>query len=242
MASKIILGGAHIDERGQAHGGDAGDQTKKEVCEKSFYVHKLGWRVFRAKTKAKRTLIANAMRAACANDHIGYDQYARDTLYNEAAKHGFNPQLVEKNVETDCSALVRVCCAYAGIRLENFRTWNEPDTLLKSGQFVEIEFSTNALTVGDILCTPVAGHTEIVVYAEGKGADDIKMDEIARGYRGYQCKVLQQLLNLRGCGLIVDGVAGEATVAAIKTFQRDKGLVDDGICGTKTWTKILKGV
>lgn len=237
---KIYLGGAHIDENGNAHGGSAGDQTGRELCIKPYYVHKLGWRVFRAPSTIGRERIAQAMIAACENPMIGYDQYQRDSLYNAAALHGYNPALVDKPVETDCSALVRVCCAFAGYRLANFRTWDEPRMLLASG-FKEIALSKESLRVGDILCTPKAGHTEVVVKIEGGKEDDlITMEEITTGSKGYQVKVLQTLLRLNGWNLIVDGDCGAKTTAAIREFQRREGLTIDGICGPATWERILR--
>lgn len=238
----ITLGGAHIDEKGNAYGGTAGDQTGREVGESSFYIHKLGWRVFRAKRVQARILIAQAMRWACANPNIGYDQYQRDSLYNAAAVHGFNPQLVDKPVETDCSALVRVCCAYAGIRLPNFRTWNEPRVLLESGAFTEVPFSRAALRAGDILCTPSAGHTEVVVWRSAIPADEEIMPTIRIRDKGHAVSVLQALLNqFAGAALVVDGDYGPKTAGAVEMFQRANGLYPDGICGPNTWNLILKG-
>lgn len=45
---------------------------------------------------------------------------------------------------------------------------------------------------------------------------------------------LQTLLNAHGYGLLVDGIAGAKTKAAIKDFQSKNGLVVDGIAGPKT--------
>ena len=105
MAVKI--GSARIDENGKAHGGQAGDQTGKEVSTQAWYASSKVWRVFRAKDAAAEK-IALAMERACANPQIGYDQYQRLTLYNNVKDRGFDPGATTKNVETDCSALVRV--------------------------------------------------------------------------------------------------------------------------------------
>ena len=35
-----------------------------------------------------------------------------------------------------------------------------------------------------------------------------------------------------------DGYYGSSTIRAVKEFQRQKGLVQDGICGSNTWKKI----
>ena len=138
MAVKI--GSARIDENGKAHGGKAGDQTGKEVSTQSYYLHSKGWRVFRAKNPAVAEKIARNMQAACDSKHVGYDQYQRNTLYTQAEKVGFDVARVTTDCETDCSALVRVCCAYAGIMglPSDFRTGNMPSNLLKTGAFVSL--------------------------------------------------------------------------------------------------------
>jgi peptidoglycan hydrolase-like protein with peptidoglycan-binding domain len=41
-------------------------------------------------------------------------------------------------------------------------------------------------------------------------------------------------------GLKTDGAFGQKTEGAVKTFQRDKGLVADGVVGPKTWERLLK--
>lgn len=43
-----------------------------------------------------------------------------------------------------------------------------------------------------------------------------------------------QLNRAMGCGLMVDGLCGVKTEAAIRAFQTDRGLSVDGICGKKT--------
>ena len=167
MAVKI--GHASLDENGKASGGSAGDQTKKEVCTRNWY-NKPWTSVLRPNDSSVAEKIATAMEQACANDNIGYDQYQRNTLYAEATKFGFDVSKVEKDVECDCSALVRVCCAYAGILglPEGFRTTNEPKNLMATGAFLEMagdQYTKQSayLKAGDILCTPVQGHTVIVL-------------------------------------------------------------------------------
>lgn len=174
MASKVKIGSARIDENGHATGGKAGDQTGKEVSTQNWYKHSKGWRVFRAKDPNKANKIAQDMQWACDNKHIGYDQNQRLTLYNVSKPLGFNCKEVKTNCETDCSALVRVCCAYAGIMLPNFRTTTEPKALLDSGEFTEMTGakytdSSNYLKRGDILVTKTQGHT-VVVLNDGKDA------------------------------------------------------------------------
>ena len=170
----VKIGSARIDENGHACGGRAGDQTGREVSTQSWYRHAKGWRVFRARSPQAAEKIARNMQCACDNRHIGYDQYQRLTLYEVSKPLGFDCKQVKADCETDCSALVRVCCAYAGIRLPNFRTTDEPAALLNSGAFAELtgaKYTDQSayLRRGDILVTRTQGHT-VVVLSDGPKA------------------------------------------------------------------------
>lgn len=164
----VLLGHAVGDENGKARGGNPGDQNGREVRTQNWYLNGKGWRVLRAKDPAKAKLIAENMRYACANDNIGYDQGDRNTLYTIASKVGFDCSKVTTPCETDCSALVRVCCLYAGIKVGNFSTSNEASVLLKTGAFVEMEGDeytkdSARLKAGDLLVTRVKGHTAVIL-------------------------------------------------------------------------------
>ena len=163
MAVKV--GSANGDEYNNAAGGRSGDQTGGEVGTQNWYVHPKGWRGMRAKSDAVAEKIASAMEKACANDLIGYDQSQRLTLYNKAKKVGFDPSKVTEACETDCSALVRVCLAYAGIMVGDFYTGDEYETIMATGKFTEIPASqlTSASFAkrGDVLVTRGVGHTVI---------------------------------------------------------------------------------
>ena len=108
------LGHATSDENKHISGGKAGDQTGKEVFIREWYNRP--WNcVIEFKDPEMAEKAAVAMEHACANDHIGYDQWQRNTLLTAARKVGYDPGKVTKDVETDCSALVSLCCMYAGI-------------------------------------------------------------------------------------------------------------------------------
>ena len=115
----------------------------------------------------------------------GYDQWQRLTLYNEAQKVGFDLAKVAVPCETDCSALVRVCCAYAGIAVRNFDTSTEAQALLETGAFEEMKGkeytqSPDLLIPGTILVTSVKGHTEICLSYGSKAEKLGKPDEPGR--------------------------------------------------------------
>ena len=61
---------------------------------------------------------------------------------------------------------------------------------------------------------------------------------VKQGSRGAHVKMMQTQLNKKGFKLSVDGIAGPQTIAALKKFQKSKGLVVDGLCGKQTWSKL----
>ena len=60
------------------------------------------------------------------------------------------------------------------------------------------------------------------------------------GSTGDQVKWLQEFLNTRGETLVVDGIFGARTDAAVGRFQYKEGLVSDGVVGPKTYAAISK--
>ena len=157
---------------------EAGDQNGgKEVSTQDWYLHSKGWYVYRAKDPVVREKIAEAMQKACDNDDIGYSQGTRDTLYNNVKPYGFDPSKTTKKVNTDCSALVRVCCGYAGIPLSNFITSTLGGRLMASGKFDKFTTekyckSSDYLLRGDILCTKTKGHTVVVLSNGAKASTE----------------------------------------------------------------------
>ena len=255
----IYVGSARIDENGKAYGGKAGDQTGKEVSRQKFYVHSKGWRVFRPIERAVGLTIAETMDAACDNNKIGYDQWNRHTLFAQAKKVDYDVSKVTTKCETDCSALVRVCLAAAGIFgiPESFRTGNMPATLLKTGKFVEMKGSkyteqATFLGKGDILVTKTSGHT-VVVLDDGpkfEGAPVPKEYELGErilrnGDEGEDVKLMQEYLiqldyYLGRWG--ADGDFGDATEIAVREFQKAEGLEVDGEYGPKSHAAMLEAI
>lgn len=57
--------------------------------------------------------------------------------------------------------------------------------------------------------------------------------------RGNHTRWLQYELNCHGAKLVVDGIAGSKTIAALMAFQDTHGLEADGICGQKTKAALI---
>ena len=264
----VIVGSARGDEHGNATGGTAGDQTGKELSTQTWYNHSKGWRVLRPNSADKAEKIAYAMQAACDNNKIGYDQNQRNSLYTYAKEVGFNPAKVTKACETDCSALVRVCCAYAGIDVGVFSTINEASKLLATNQFTELTDSkytkkSDYLLRGDILVTKTKGHT-VVVLSNGSNATpsttagsiqtsddnftfsldvDYKFGSraLTSGMSGSDVRELQTKLNTLGydCGTST-GIFDTTTLAAVKQFQQDNAIAVNGTVTSSNCELITK--
>lgn len=255
----VKVGSARIDERGKISGGKAGDSTGKEVSTQNWYLHSKGWRVFRAKDRVHALRIGECMKKACDNNKIGYDQYQRNTLYDKAKKVGFDVSKVSEKCETDCSALVRVCCEYAGISglPAGFRTVNMGNYLLKTGKFVELKGDkytkkSSYLGSGDILVTKTSGHTVVVLNCGDKfeGApvnESYKLGDriLKNGSEGEDVKELQKYLleldyDLGKWG--ADGDFGDATEIAVKAFQEAEQLEVDGEYGPKSHDALMERI
>lgn len=52
---------------------------------------------------------------------------------------------------------------------------------------------------------------------------------------GPYVKLLQKYLNDEGAKLVIDGDFGQKTCNALMAFQKEAGLVADGVCGPYTW-------
>lgn len=184
----VYIGHASIDERGKAKGGAAGDQTGKEVCKRTWY--KKPWHtVFRPKSADVAEKIAKAMEQACANNNIGYDQYQRTTLYTQAKDKKWDISKVDEKCETDCSALVAVCCNAAGVTVsKDMYTGNETAVLKGTGKFTVYTESkyvggSDYLMRGDILLGN--GHTAIVL-SNGSKAETTPKKETTTATKAKQ--------------------------------------------------------
>lgn len=250
----VLVGSARSDENGKAYNGKAGDQKGgREVSAQSWYKHSKGWRVFRAKDSKVAAKIAEIMRWACDNNLIGYDQWNRHTLYDELKRYAFEKTYLSKAVETDCSALVRVCLAFCGIDVpEDFRTGNMPTYLLNTGAFVELKGSKytdddDFLGEGDILVTCTSGHTVVCLTDGPKYEGSLIPKEYALGERilrkgdeGADVKLLQQYLEKLGYDPGGnDGDFGPKTLKVLKAFQEDHGLTVDGEYGPKSHAALM---
>ena len=67
------------------------------------------------------------------------------------------------------------------------------------------------------------------------------MTTLRHGDRSQAVQQLQKALNAKGAKLVADGDFGDVTEEAVRAFQRQIGLVDDGIAGEKTQLALTGG-
>lgn len=198
-AESVMIGQACRDENGNITGGSAGDQTGGEV-DVSEWEHdgdSFNWDyVLRAKDPSIAKKLAENMKAACSNDHIGYDQDEpdRNSFYDAAEANDWDIATIETYCETTCSSAVSVCLNAAGVDVP--RSWASSEVysdVMSTGMFdcytsADYVASSANLLPGDILVTD-GRHTAMVVespnlfqfevnYVDGKGRDQVaKVEE-----------------------------------------------------------------
>lgn len=70
----------------------------------------------------------------------------------------------------------------------------------------------------------------------------VELSTLRKGSEGDQVKAVQRMLYALGYDLgaaKVDGDFGSKTEAAVRAYQKNKGLTVDGIVGQQTWSKLL---
>lgn len=214
----IKIGHASIDENRKIKGGSAGDQTKKEVCTRSWYT--TGWDcVLRPKTKELAEKSAKACEKGCANNKIGYDQNQRNSLNTQAKKVGYDLSKITTKCETDCSAFMTVCAIAGGANI-NYGS-NAPTTstmkarFLESGDY-ELIIASKYLTSdkylkrGDIL-VKTGSHT-VMALENGSG--------ITSGSLYTKTQFIKDVQ--KAIGAKVDGIAGNETLSKTVTVSDKK--------------------
>lgn len=125
---------------------------------------------------------------------------------------------------------------YANLKLattpEQYLQYIKLDGYATSSTYV----STNLQRIVGMNLTRFDNFTSVVVTGNPYPAP---IKNIKLNSRGNDVRWLQYELNKRGYKLIVDGIAGNLTIGALKDFQLKNGLVPDGICGSLTRLKLI---
>lgn len=253
VTDPVQISNSGSDEHGNYHGGAAGDNTGKEWYIRDWYNRP--WNcVLRHPDPEVRACLADLATKAAKNNKIGYDQYQRQTYWQELQKVNYDPSKITVACEADCSAgvianvkaaghilgrkeLQDITCTYTG----NMRAG------LKAAGFQVLTASkylagSSYLVAGDILLNDAQHTAMAVTNGKNSGNGAVKTTEeyydmptIKRGSKGKAVKILQVILG----GLELDGSFGPATQAAVIAFQKKQGLDPDGVVGPLTWRALI---
>lgn len=162
---------AKWNEHKGTHGGTPGDQTGEELMTEPWYLRGGNGVIWDAVYRPKQSNVAERIAAfaeqACNNNHIGYNQDARYTLYEIVKNNGYDASAVDMDCDCDCSSLVACCCLSAGLAVSaSMTTRDEDEILLKTNMFDKYTddayiYHGDLLRRGDILHR--SSHTAIVI-------------------------------------------------------------------------------
>jgi len=183
MAVKIVH--AVGDENGGGYGGQAGDQTGREIRVQNWYNRDGGWAVVLECTDS--ALAARAVDFAikiAADDSFGYDKTDRATGLQAIQSAGGDVSSAEDS-EFDCSSLARAVYYLAGLKVANVSTHNMEKVFVATGKFIahrepEWRESADYAKKGCLYLT--AGKHVAIVISNGSKADittDVPINEEA---------------------------------------------------------------
>lgn len=254
VTNPVKISNSGSDEHGNYKGGAAGDNTGREWQIRDWYNRP--WNcVLRHPDPEVRACIADLATKAANNNKIGYDQYQRQTYWNELQKVNYDPSKITVACEADCSAGVIANIKAAGHilnrpELQNITctyTGNMRPGLTAAGFacLTDSKYLTSSafLVAGDVLLND-KHHTATAVtngiQSDGSIPAAATMPLLKKGSQGEAVKKIQKIINAKGYKLTEDGDFGSKTEAAVKAFQKANGLEVDGEVGPMTWGVLLK--
>lgn len=155
-----------------------GDSSGKEVCTRDWYSYPTyGWTcLIRPINSALAENIAKVCEAGCSNNHIGYSQARRNTLWQKFKTISYNITKVGA-CDCDCSSFATVCAIGGGANIiygSNAPTTSTMRSVFKATKQFTILTDKKYLTSdaylkrGDILVCE--GHHTVIVLSNGSKA------------------------------------------------------------------------
>ncbi|NLI54096.1 MAG: hypothetical protein GX417_07185 [Clostridiales bacterium] len=236
MATKIA--DARQDENGKARGGQAGDQSGKEILVHDWYLRDGGWDVYLECTDEGMALEASNNMIRMANDNsFGYDQDQRWTAEDAILAAGGNIEAAAAS-ETDCSAAVLTSYRLTGLKVARGYTGNLESLLLATGKFVahrEAKYlaSGNYAKIGGLYLT--AGKHVAMVVTNGSKAET---SESASGGEAEEINAgVPYVLVVGGSVYVREG--GSTAFDWITTVHRDDKLPYLGKDAATGWYQVV---
>ena len=176
----------------------------------------------------------------------GYMYHGSDTMYR---KYCVNKGELSKGKRTDYGALKPGTAVFVwnGKKYSHVGLFVGDGTVNGDGTVIEAMGTINGVTTTKVTAGKWTHWGELVGVDYGNNSElkepGTSRKIIRKGSKGQAVTEMQALLDKLGydlgpCG--VDGDFGKCTEAAVKQFQRDRGLEVDGIVGPLTWKELMK--
>lgn len=177
--------------------------------------------------------------------HTSHSRYwTNGGHYIVAAKSDANPstytvtfhQLEKGNKGPEVSLLQKLLKIHGLYKLEIDDTYGDGTVIGVKGWQAEVNIAYNkSVLAQDGIFGPNSRR-----YFYGFNGDSHTFVQIKRNDHGDDVRFMQRILQADGYYLgECDGSFGWVTYAAVVKFQKDHGLVADGICGPKTWSVLI---
>ena len=173
--------------------------------------------------------------------------HGSDTMYR---KYCTDKGELRKGKRTDCATLKPGTAVFVW----NGKTYSHVGLYVGDNTVVEAMGTINGVTTsrvtagkwthwGELQGVDYSGNPEVKTRKAEQASEGKTWPTLRRGSKGDSVKECQTLLEKAGysvgpCG--IDGDFGRATLAAVKAFQSDHGLIVDGIVGPKTRKELMK--
>ena len=254
---KIITTAALIEKFEQALADDWGyiwgtagemwTQARQEKLEKTTDADRANSRKYGAKWIGHRVADCSGLFSWAFKQLGGYMYHGSDTMYRKYCTA--NGQL-KSGARTDGQGLKPGTAVF--VWKEAKGKYTHVGLYVGNGKVIEAKGAQAGVTTSKIT------DSKWTHWGELKGVDytgaapepapepePAKKPTVRRGNRNVYVKELQTDLTKLGyslgiCG--IDGDFGPATEKAVKEFQRDHGLTQDGVCGPKTWAALEEAV
>ena len=180
----------------------------------------------------------------------GYMYHGSDTMYR---KYCVSKGELNRGKRTDCAALKPGTAVFVW----NGKKYSHVGMYAGDGVVIEAMGTLRGVTTtkitdtkwkrwGELAGVDYTGSNSGGSAAAGEILQDVQDDRkptVRKGSRGEAVRVMQGILQRLGydlgpCG--ADGDFGKCTDAAVRKFQKDRGLAVDGICGKNTWKELTE--
>lgn len=236
-----------LDEKWGYIWGTAGEkwtETKQKNLEKTTDEDRKQGRQYGSKWIGKTVADCSGLFSWAFKQLGGYMYHGSDTMYR---KYCVNKGELQKGKRTDGATLKPGTAVFVW----NGTKYSHVGLYIGSGTVIEAMGTQKGVTTTKVTATKWThwGELKGVDYGESRQDSDPAptaepvLPTLRKGSKGEYVQLLQTKLMMLGYDLGsygVDGDFGTKTQAAVKAFQKDRGLSADGIVGAKTWAELEK--